>query len=62
MLCECGAIYCENCAQALQDLENICWSCDTPIDPSKPIKPYEKEDSFKISSKKMLRLQKSELN
>ncbi len=52
MLCECGAIYCENCAQVLQDLENICWSCDTPIDPSKPIKPYEKEGGIKISPKK----------
>jgi len=51
-ICECGAIYCGNCAQALKDLENICWSCNTPIDPSKPIKPYEKEDGFKISSKK----------
>jgi len=51
-ICECGAIYCENCAQALQDLENICWSCNTPIDPSKPIKPYEEEGGIKISSKK----------
>jgi len=46
------AIYCENCAQALKDLENICWSCNTPIDSSKPVKLYEKEGGIKISSKK----------
>ena len=45
-------MYCENCAQALTDLENICWSCNAPIDPSKPIKPYEKEESIKISPEK----------
>jgi len=41
-----------NCAQALKDLENICWSCNNPIDPSKPIKPYEKEGDIKISPRK----------
>ena len=40
----CGAFYCEKCAKALSDLENMCWVCNTLIDPSKPSKPYEKEE------------------
>jgi len=42
-ICECGAIYCENCARALTNLENVCWACEEPIDYSKPIKPKEEE-------------------
>jgi hypothetical protein len=42
-ICKCGAIYCDNCARALTYLENVCWACDTPIDYSKPVKPYEEE-------------------
>jgi len=41
---ECGSFYCENCAKAMINLENACWFCNTPIDPSKPSKPYEKEE------------------
>ena len=37
-ICECGVIYCGNCAQALTNLENVCWVCDNPIDYSKPVK------------------------
>ena len=53
-ICECGAIYCGNCAQALTDLENVCWACDVPIDYLKPSKPYKEEERVKIgdSSKK----------
>jgi len=40
-ICECGAIYCGNCAQALTNLENACWACDAPIDFLKPVKPYK---------------------
>ncbi len=40
---ECNVTYCQNCARALTDLENICWSCNIPIDPSKAIKPYDKD-------------------
>jgi len=46
-ICECGAIYCDNCARALSNLENVCWVCEIPIDPLKPVKPY-KEDGEKI--------------
>ena len=42
-ICECGAIYCENCARALTNLENMCWACDVPIDYSKPVKPRKEE-------------------
>ncbi|MFX1572678.1 MAG: hypothetical protein ACFFB0_08015 [Promethearchaeota archaeon] len=51
-ICECGAIYCENCARELTNLENICWVCDAPIDSSKPIKPYKEEGIVKIDKKK----------
>jgi len=43
-ICECGAIYCGNCAQALSNLENVCWACDAPIDFLKPVKPYKDEE------------------
>jgi len=42
-ICECGAIYCDNCARAVTDLENVCWVCDVPIDYSKPVKKFEEE-------------------
>jgi len=41
-VCECGAIYCENCARAISDLENLCWACNVPIDYSRPVKSIEK--------------------
>jgi len=40
---ECGAFYCDKCANAMIGLENMCWVCNTPLDPSKPSKPYEKD-------------------
>ncbi|MEE9378228.1 MAG: tetratricopeptide repeat protein [Candidatus Lokiarchaeia archaeon] len=43
-ICECGAIYCENCARALTNLENVCWACDVQIDYSKPIKLFKEEE------------------
>ncbi len=43
---KCNALYCQNCAKHLSNLENQCWVCDTPFDESKPSKPYliEKDD------------------
>jgi tetratricopeptide (TPR) repeat protein len=52
---ECNGIYCQKCARALTELENICWACNTPIDPSKPIileAQEEEKEKIKISSKK----------
>jgi len=50
---KCDALYCMNCAQALTNLENVCWVCDSPIDDSKPVEISRKskddieENSFK---------------
>jgi len=54
-ICECGAIYCENCARAVTDLENICWVCDVPIDYSKPTKQIEEEREELHKSKNNLK-------
>ncbi|UCD02393.1 MAG: pyridoxamine 5'-phosphate oxidase family protein [Promethearchaeota archaeon] len=40
---ECEIFYCMNCSQALANLENVCWVCNTPIDESKSSKPFEIE-------------------
>ncbi len=45
-ICKCGANYCENCARALVNLENVCWACETPIDYSKPSHPFKKEEEL----------------
>jgi len=50
-ICECGAIYCENCARAVSNLENICWACDEPIDYLKPVKPYKEEEKVEVEKK-----------
>jgi hypothetical protein len=39
------------CAQALINLENVCWVCEVGIDPLKPIKPYAEEIEENISYK-----------
>jgi tetratricopeptide (TPR) repeat protein len=50
--CKCGANYCENCARAVSDLENVCWACETQIDYSKPVKLFnEEEEGVKIEVK-----------
>jgi len=41
---DCDAFYCKNCSEALSDMENVCWACNSPIDPSKPVKSFEKEE------------------
>lgn len=54
-ICDCDVVYCQNCAQALTNLENACWVCNAPIDATKPVKPYEESEigvSHKISEKK----------
>jgi len=50
--CKCGANYCENCARALSNLENVCWACETQIDYSKPVKLFkEEEERVKVEVK-----------
>ena len=34
----CEAFYCNTCAAAIMDLENICWACESPLDETKPVK------------------------
>ena len=51
-ICDCNAIYCGNCAQALTNLENVCWACETPIDYSKPVKQIEQEPEGDKNDKK----------
>jgi len=51
-ICECGAIYCGNCAQALTNLENMCWVCDTQIDYLKHVKPFKEEESGIVDEKR----------
>ncbi len=48
---KCKALYCRKCALALSDLENACWSCNGPIDHTKPVKSQETEDKINIYSK-----------
>ena len=50
-ICKCGASYCENCARALSNLENVCWACDVPIDYSKPVKKFKEEERAKVEEK-----------
>jgi len=50
-ICECGAIYCENCARAVSNLENICWACDEPIDYLKSVKPYKEEEKVEVEKR-----------
>ncbi|MFX1292487.1 MAG: hypothetical protein ACFFAG_16205 [Promethearchaeota archaeon] len=35
---KCNAFYCVKCSEALTNLENTCWVCETPFDESKPVK------------------------
>ena len=48
---KCEVLYCENCARTLSDLENTCWVCESPLDESKPSKPYKRKE-VEISGKK----------
>jgi len=48
----CDALYCQNCAQALSNLENACWACNGPIDESKPVKPYKEEEEIELKKSK----------
>ncbi len=42
----CDALYCMKCAQALTNLENVCWVCDSPIDDSKPVQVSSKSEDI----------------
>ncbi|MFX0141405.1 MAG: PHD finger domain-containing protein [Candidatus Hodarchaeota archaeon] len=54
----CEALYHEDCARALTNMENSCWVCDDPIDKTKPAKPFkkveEKKDDEVKNNKKLI--------
>ena len=41
---DCDTFYCLKCANTLITLENACWVCNAPIDPSKPVNQYKEAD------------------
>jgi len=41
---ECDALYCIKCSNALTDLENECWVCQTPFDESMALKAVKKPE------------------
>jgi len=47
----CDSIYCKKCANALIEIENVCWSCESPIDKAKPVKFKIKQNSDKTNKK-----------
>ncbi|MFW9902329.1 MAG: tetratricopeptide repeat protein [Candidatus Thorarchaeota archaeon] len=55
--CNCDALYCEKCARALTEIENACWVCGTPIDITKPIKPFKQEE---LGDKEIIKGKKKE--
>jgi len=49
---QCSSIYCKGCAEAVIELENACWTCESPIDKAKPSQLFEKkEEEIKIGTK-----------
>ena len=61
MCSHCKTIYCKTCVQAVIDLENECWSCETPIDILKPVKHHEPDPKIEDidESKKPKKREKS---
>jgi len=41
---ECDTFYCSKCSEALSNVENACWVCETPFDESKPVSLPEKKE------------------
>ncbi len=52
---KCDILYCIRCSIALSSLENICWVCETTIDPSKPVKISETTEEIIPDKKKLLK-------
>ena len=40
---DCGTYYCIKCIEAIKKLENSCWSCGIPLDPSMPAKEIKEK-------------------
>lgn len=49
----CKALYCEKCVRFLMNKENICWACESILDPNNPIRKEEmEEEELKIREQK----------
>ncbi|TFF89713.1 MAG: hypothetical protein EU548_06720 [Promethearchaeota archaeon] len=48
---ECGTFYCSRCYDAVKSIENACWSCGKPLDPTKPVRTIDDETKIKIKEK-----------
>jgi hypothetical protein len=45
---KCDTFYCPTCLDAIVKIENICWSCGKPLDPTKPSKaPFKEPEGSK---------------
>jgi len=42
----CDALYCVKCSNALSDLENVCWVCETPFDEEKEVHIATEEEKL----------------
>ncbi len=49
---QCNSIYCKGCAKAVVEIENACWMCESPIDVTRPSKPFEQEEEEIIIEEK----------
>ncbi|MEE9376440.1 MAG: hypothetical protein V3V33_00205 [Candidatus Lokiarchaeia archaeon] len=56
---ECLALYCVKCSDALGNLENSCWVCETPFDETKPIlEMKEIEGEISIAEERIVKKEK----
>lgn len=58
---ECETFYCDKCYNALTNLENACWACDTQLDKSKPVQIIQREEDIEVkTSEKPQKRQKAD--
>ncbi len=52
----CLALYCVKCSEALSNLENSCWVCETPFDETKPVQVIkEVGDEIAVAEESIIR-------
>lgn len=57
-ICKCDAIYCQNCARTLSEMENACWVCNAALDETKPVKRVKEEKTKEIDVEQGIKLKK----
>ncbi len=50
----CDALYCVKCSNALSDLENVCWVCETPFDEAKEVHIASEEEKLLKADEEIL--------